>query len=384
MTDRPATAARLTPAGRGAVATIAFAGDCEQLDAASPPLFQAANGRPLAAQPLGRIVFGHWGTDPAEETVLCRIDGQTIEIHCHGGESAVQRILHNLRDIGCDIVPAAQWDRQQQGELAADYSAALGRAPTLRTARILLQQQTGLLDRRIDELLAGDWSAPARREDCRRQLRDITRYWQFGRHLTEPWKVVVMGKPNVGKSSLINALVGFSRSIVFDQPGTTRDIVTSETAFDGWPIRLLDTAGLREGTEQLEQAGIERSRSLLSRADCLILVWDRSAPLETADEELHQQFPHALLVANKADLPAAWETKQFAHCREVSAVQLLGIDELAGDIVSRLIPEVPTTESAFPINERQHDALQQALLAIEAADRDAFERALNECLGRRS
>jgi tRNA modification GTPase len=103
------------------------------------------------------------------------------------------------------------------------------------------------------------------------QLDALLRWSEFGRHLTQPWQVVLTGVPNVGKSSLINRLLGYSRSIVYAEPGTTRDVVTAATAFDGWPVELSDTAGLRDAAGEIEAAGVERARRHLATADLAIV-----------------------------------------------------------------------------------------------------------------
>jgi small GTP-binding protein len=111
----------------------------------------------------------------------------------------------------------------------------------------------------------------------------------------------------VGKSSLINALVGYQRSIVFDEPGTTRDVVTAETALDGWPIQFIDTAGLRDSdADDLEAAGIALARQQLDAADLRLLVLDTSQPRNADDERLLDEWTDALVIANKCDLPSAW------------------------------------------------------------------------------
>src|SRR6185503_7750192 len=105
---------------------------------------------------------------------------------------------------------------------------------------------------------------------------------EVGLHLTTPWRVVFAGPPNVGKSSLVNALLGYPRAIVYDQPGTTRDVLTASTAFDGWPFELRDTAGLRDGIslDSVEVEGVARARAQIATADLVVFVHDRSAGLD--------------------------------------------------------------------------------------------------------
>src|SRR5262249_16679891 len=145
---------------------------------------------------------------------------------------------------------------------------ALAQASTARTAAILLDQYQGALARAIHEILdcwqSGDPNSGGHR------LKSLVRYTGLGRHLTLPWRVVVAGAPNVGKSSLINRLAGYQRCVVSPWPGTTRDLVTTLIAIDGWPIELTDTAGLRTEGEMLEAQGIALARQAACAADlCL-------------------------------------------------------------------------------------------------------------------
>ena len=141
-----------------------------------------------------------------------------------------------------------------------------------------------------------------RDDAARRQIDALLARADLGRHLVQPWRVVLAGRVNVGKSSLINALAGYGRSIVHPSPGTTRDAVTVTTAIDGWPVELCDTAGLRSGGDAVERAGIELARERLAQADLAILVFDRSAAWSAEDQALCDQWPGGLLVHNKCDL----------------------------------------------------------------------------------
>ena len=154
--------------------------------------------------------------------------------------------------------------------------------------------------------------------------------------MTRPWRIVLTGEPNVGKSSLLNALLGYERSIVFDQPGTTRDALRAITAIDGWPVELFDTAGLRTPGDSLEAAGLERAREQLAAADCVLHVTDAS---QVATVEPRRG---AILVGNKSDLIdgplcAAWQQRHPGGIL-VSAKTGAGIDELCRILSGRLVP----------------------------------------------
>jgi tRNA modification GTPase len=211
-------------------------------------------------------------------------------------------------------------------------------------------------------------------------IEDTLRWSNFGLHLSSPWRVVLAGRANVGKSSLINALLGYGRAIVHDQPGTTRDIVTGETAFDGWPIRLADTAGIRNADDTLEAAGIERAQSELEAADCRLLVMDSSTPPSDEDLQLLDRWSDAIVVANKSDLPDRWGDEMPTQAIHVSALSGDGTDQLAELIVNRLIPTIPKTDAPVPVTHRQAALLTKARNAIDADSKNTFRDVVQELI----
>lgn len=335
----PLPRARLvTPRGRGAVATIEVHGsatDFERLD----DLFAAASGKKLAEQPLGRIAFGVWGAaEPQEELVIVRAAATLLEVHCHGGDACVNRILDDLSRVGFRSEPGILHSPKDRLEAAMDE--AITRVVTLKTASLLLKQQ-----RLWRELLDRD-EGPTESERAA-----ISHWTSFGLHLTEPWQVVIVGEPNVGKSTLLNALLGFERSIVFDQPGTTRDVVSAQTVFDGWPVVLSDTAGLRESRDAIETSGIQFARSRGAEADlCLVLsdlTGQNSTPIGLADGP-------SIRVGNKVDrisggkIPAGIEIAVSAQTGE-------NVEALIDLIVRALVPALPAPNQCVPVS-REHVA----------------------------
>jgi len=368
-------AALLTPHGRGAVASIRVSAGSRFLPALDG-LFRAASAKPLADHALGRVLFGRWGQEPAEEVVVRRRDEVTVEIHCHGGEAAARRILADLERAGCRVIAWHDLQAAASGPFDAECIRALTRATTLRTADLLLEQCSGTLRAALESLRD---SAKGDRNTARARAKlDALLAWaDFGRHLVDPWKVVILGRPNVGKSSLLNALAGFDRAIVFDQPGTTRDLVTAETAFDGWPVRLIDTAGIR-GTEcLLESQGIALARNEAGSADCRLIVLDASQPPQPEDDELLAAWPQSLVVAHKSDLPSAWDKRLLPEgALAVSSLTRHGIDELIAAIVRRLVPIVPAPGTAIPVTEGQVELLLRARQALTDDSWAAFDSAL--------
>jgi tRNA modification GTPase len=368
----------LTPAGRGAVAVVAAAGPGAV--AAVDASFHAANGRPVEQQEGHRIVFGHWASgEHREEVVLLRGEGDAIEVHCHGGAAAVERILAALVAAGCEIMPWQAWiEGKSSNKIAREASIALAAATTRRTASILLDQLNGALEREFNaaqqELRQGDLAAAQDR------LAALLGSSHLGRHLTEPWQVAIAGRPNVGKSSLINALVGYQRAIVFDQPGTTRDVLSADTAIDGWPVRLTDAAGIRATVDPLEAEGVVRARQQLAKADLVLWVLDASAipagcdVVEVAMQELADEGGEVakdsrpLVVLNKIDLLGSDRSASRPSAIAVSALVGLGIDALLAAIADRLVPTPLRRGEAVPFTAGQTSLLESALQAIHQSD----------------
>jgi tRNA modification GTPase len=363
----------LTPRGRGAVATVAVGGH-DGLSCVAAR-FAAARGRPLNELAVGRIFFGRWrGSDGAgEELVVSRRSGW-VELHCHGGIAASDAIVQDLVSDGCREIswPEFVWHTAPD-PLAAEACVALAHARTERTAGILMDQWRGALGDAWRQMeLTIETGQPTLAVARLEQLLSQTR---LGSHLVEPYRVVLCGPPNVGKSTLINALLGYERSIVFDEPGTTRDVLTAHTALEGWPVELSDTAGLRGEAGGIEAEGIDRSRRQMERADLVVYVADAREPSPPAPVS-QAASPPRLLVQNKMDLGAEQLVGADIF---TSAVTGDGIGDLAQAIVQRLVPQPPMPGQAVPFTERQIDALQaiqQALLAEKLNEAVAISRTM--------
>jgi tRNA modification GTPase len=341
----------LTPPGRGAVASLRIEG----LGGRELLADLLTARRPLAEIPLRQIVVGRLG---GEQVVLSRLADDVIELHCHGGSAAVARLEEFLAGRGVRKVPWQDWILQHEADpIAAAAHLALTEARTERTAAILLDQYHGALRKAFQQiessLQAGDTAT------ARRQAEDLLVQAAASLHLVRPWQVVVAGRPNVGKSSLINAVAGYQRAIVHHLPGTTRDIVSVQTALDGWPVEISDTAGLRTAEDPIEQAGIELALNKIAAADLVLLVFDASQPWTEVDQALvvpasagsETQYRlkaglKALLVANKSDLPPAAGSRPRALA--VSAATSAGVDDLCREIARRLVPDPPPPGTAVP------------------------------------
>ncbi len=193
-------------------------------------------------------------------------------------------------------------------------------------------------------------------------LEVLRRRGPLGSHLTAPWQVVLAGRPNVGKSSLINALLGYARAIVYGEPGTTRDVLSASTALAGWPVELSDTAGLRPTADVLEAAGIDRANQRVASADLVLLVVDASQDWTDDNAALVSTWPQALLLRNKCDLAIAanLECQAGLPLPPVSALTHAGIDELAAEIGRRLVLVPPPPGSAVPFTREQIQDLDES------------------------
>jgi tRNA modification GTPase len=347
----------LTPPGQAAIATLGLHGP-----AAWPvvqQLFQCRSGKPLPSTPSpGQFWLGRIGADLGDEVVLAvkfTEPAAWLELHGHGGREVVRVLLEMFQARGLQLCTWQEFLRRTGGDvLRAEAAAALAHAPTARTAAILLDQFHGALGVALTGILTA--LDLGNTTEALALLTELARRAPLGRHLTTPWRVVIAGAPNVGKSSLANALAGYQRSVVAPTPGTTRDVVTTRLAIDGWPIELADTAGLRTEGGTLEQQGIQLARSTLADADLCLWLLDAAAEPVFPDLET----PQLVLVVNKIDLPAAWDLSRAAGALQVSAQTGTGLDELCAALSRWLVPDVPPTGGAVPFTPALCGIIEEA------------------------
>ncbi len=361
--------ARLTPAIPAAIATIAVHGP----SAVKVVARLVKHNQPLHdAFQIGRIRYGLWNApnsdsdsdstnsdEAAEQVVVCRTDQETIEIHCHGGNAVCQMILEDLVTAGCKSVTAADFPMEQNCEFKREAAIDLQKAKTDRTAAILLDQLHGALSdaiANIEERLRIHGEVAVRAE-----VEELLRWSDLGLHLVKPWKVVLAGPPNAGKSSLMNAIVGSARAIVHSEPGTTRDWIETLTAVDGWPIALTDTAGLRASSDAIENEGIRRARERIAEADLVIFVVDATVGWTETHEQLKASTvgKKSMIVWNKIDLSEGLVNPTDAII--TSASEGRGIDQLLVAIANMLVPEVPPPSAAVPFRLRHIARLKSEL-----------------------
>ncbi|MFM7070946.1 MAG: GTPase [Planctomycetota bacterium] len=347
--------ARLTPAGRGAVAVVGLRGPTAVLALAT--CFKRAAGGEVAAIPVGRGVFGRWrgnASSAGEDVVVARLTDDLWEIHCHGGEAAVVAVMEALAERGAVRQQAAAWCLGEQSDpLAAAAFEAWPLCLTERTSAWMAVQAGGALRRAFQEIFAAISAVETIRALA--LLDTLIARAPCGLHLAQPWRVALVGRPNAGKSSLINRLVGYERAIVSPIPGTTRDVVAATTAWQGWHLWFADTAGLRTTADELEAAGIERSRASQASADLTIHVADLSQPWTEDDWQLTLSLDErpTLLAHNKADLVTQDLAIALADRPPgiaISAQTGLGLERLLDAIIERLVPAPPAVDDALPFS----------------------------------
>lgn len=375
----PCSAALLTPRGRGAVATIRVHGKSRVLTNVIDAYFQAANQKPFDQHAVNLIVYGLWGQTNHEDLVICRLDSETVDIHCHGGMAAIERILQDLQTQNCEIQSWQEVARKTEPAFEVELQETIAAATTFRAAEILLRQSQGLL-RAAFEALLPDHKTAFDSDILQTRIQDLLRWKEFGLHLTTPWRVVLAGRPNVGKSSLINAILGYDRSIVFDEAGTTRDVLTATTAIEGWPFQFSDTAGIRDQAAPLEAAGIKRAEQNLGEADRRVILIDTSQPAHADDHRLLSQWPDSIVVTHKADLPQRWNDSLPEQAIPVSSKTKAGLDTLMNQLVKQLVPETPDENTPVPVTKRQVELLHQAAVALRNTDHEKYNKLIQQLL----
>jgi tRNA modification GTPase len=353
----------LTPPGRGAVAVVSVRGPAATTLASR--YFRRANGVLLEETPLRTIAFGRWSDRPdsdgpdsvGEEVVVTRRDGDWVEVHCHGGLVASDAIQRSLVRGGAIASDEAVWQMSvDEDPLIRAAWQAFAHAPTQRTAALLADQATGALRRTCQAMI--ELIRAGAIEEALARVHELLELAPCGLHLTTPWRIALVGPPNVGKSSLMNRLVGFDRAIVADRPGTTRDVVSATTAWDGWPLEFWDTAGIRESNDTLEIEGIARTHRHRRLADCQILVTDLTAPWSVADQQLLNSLNAPLIAHNKADIVTQSPDARPAGI-QISAWTGAGIEHLLDRLIQQLVPRSPLPGQAIPFLPAIVERLEQ-------------------------
>jgi tRNA modification GTPase len=394
---------QMTANGRGAIAVVALHGQDAQRILAK--FFQPATSTPDGRLPVGRIRYGRWVPSESptrgHESVVCIArQPNLLEIHCHGGRAAVAAIVDDLRNAGAELVTQfAFLKRMGAGDQAAEMQHILAHTNTPTTAAIMLHQLRGGLLRWAQSALQRlQHSASTAESEVRTEVERILSFRKAGQHLVTSLRVVLAGPPNVGKSSLLNAILGYERSITYATPGTTRDVIEATTAIEGWSVRIGDTAGIREASGTIESEGIRRAVASLSGCDLVLSIVDASVGLVAEHDRIRSVAAGPVMqVWNKVDLLDTEETSTASRGSrvrpgggsvtdnatsermEVSAKDGRGIDHLVAEMLSRILPHRPDREDIVPCTEVQFKILTACQ---RSRDADTLAAALSELITR--
>ena len=392
-----------------AIGILRLSGDgvCAALDA----VFCAGNGKPAAQQSPRAMVLGDLLDETGQviDNVLCvrfpaphSYTGEDCaELHCHGSPIVLDAGLRALLAAGCRQAGAGEFTKRaflngRMDLIQAESVADLIDAETAEAAKNAVCQLDGALSRAIGRIYDGLMDMAARFyavvdypdediEDVQREqmldtlrtsqqeLETLLATFSRGQLLRLGVPTVILGRPNAGKSSLLNALLGYDRAIVTDIAGTTRDTVEEKVLVGGVLLRLTDTAGIRDSGDRIEAMGVERSRQAAQRASLALLVLDGSQALSEEDEQAiaaAQSVPNLLVLVNKGDLPRRLDigrlADRFDNVLTISARTGEGLDTLS-DAVAALYPAGETPAGELLTNARQADAVSRALSAVAEA-----------------
>jgi len=360
----PSAFAVLTPPGRGGIKVVRCVGP--DAEAALAKCF-----RPAQLPRPSRLAYGHIidaDGRPIDEVILHNA-GTAFEVNCHGGPAAVRAVCERLAAAGLREVDG---DRLMQLEglprIVRDARRALRRAFTPLAARILLDQLGGALAAAIESL---------RQAPSTVAIDVLLDRWRTcGRFLADPPRIVIAGRPNSGKSTLLNRLVGAERAITSAAPGTTRDYVEAEAALEGAPAVLVDTAGLRKPGGEIERQGIARAREELARAAVVIYLIDAAEGANPEDDATLQSLGgRALVVLSKIDSRLAASQGRARFSAAISALTGEGLPALVAAVLEKLGWRTPAPGEAAPFTEDHASVLAAARedLAAGRAD-EAAER----------
>lgn len=415
-------AAISTPPGHGGIGIVRLSGkDAVKI---ADRLFSSPKNKKLIATPSHRILYGHIinpssgeVVDEALVSVMKAPNTYTrediVEINCHGGVVPLKRILELLIEGGARLAEPGEFTKRAflngridlvQSEAVLDIINALteqsrkaaleqlrgGLSVKIESARNKLVDLTAIVETFIDFPeedieLASQKELEERAAEIQRQLKELIQNAKHGRVLREGLKTAIIGRPNVGKSSLLNALLEQDRVIVTEMPGTTRDVIEECLDINGFPVRVMDTAGIREAIDIAESEGVARSLRAMKDADLVLLVLDGSNSLHDTDLELIEKSGsgNSILVINKSDLPLEIPPYSLPNDRpavKISALKGTGLDELKNEIVRTSLKEAAGAGDAIATNVRHIKAIERAYHSINSFTKNLKKRLSPEFL----
>lgn len=385
-------AAIATAPGVGAVGIVRLSGPGSY--AVTDALFRPRNGQRVTGLPAGRVVYGRISDGPelVDEALLLTFRAphsytgeDVLELQTHGGPAVLRRVLELCLQRGARLAQPGEFTLRAylSGRLdlvqaesvlnlvnaqsdSARRSAALGLGKALSEQLDLIQSDVtrvygnlqAVFDYPEEGVPESDFGVPLER--ALERIGKLLATARAGRIAQRGAKLALIGKPNAGKSSLLNALLGFQRSLVSSTPGTTRDYLEAPLEILGVPVTAIDTAGIRDTGDAIEASGVELAKRIAQNADLSLLLLDTSEPLGDADLTLIGELDETrlLVLGSKHDLPHAWEAETLeTPLLNVSAATGEGLDILRETIRDRLIGDLSGNE-LWLSGERQVSALE--------------------------
>lgn len=403
-----------TPLGEGGISIIRVSGS-DSLKIINK-IFKGKNACDILDMKSYTMRYGHIcdinSKFEIDEVIISYMKGprsftaeDVVEVNCHGGVVSTGRVLEEIIKAGARIAEPGEFTKRAFLNGRIDLSQAeavmdIIRAKTDLSMKSAVMQSSGALSKEIGKLreymlntLAlieysvdfteddeePDETIPIRvQEQLTVAIKDMNKLLEGaneGRIIRDGLKLAIIGKPNVGKSSLLNCLLKEKRAIVTDIPGTTRDIIEEFISLDGIPVKITDTAGIRETEDEVEKIGVERSREKIDEADLIVLMLDSSHPLEIEDREIIDKVKNKkyVVLMNKNDLEkkiSDEDIKDLKNVIYISAKTGFGIDELKEKVKELFFNGEVDSESMIISNNRHKQALYRALENCqEALDR---------------
>lgn len=408
MSDLSSIAAISTPLGNGGVGIIRISG--KKAAEIADKIFVSVNGKKLSLSKGYRAYFGKIfdGETPIDE-VVCLVfraphsytGEDVVEINCHGGIVLMKKILRLVLQNGAQPAAPGEFTKRAflNGKLdlsEAESVMTLISAQGEQGANAAFNQLEGTLSRKIEKINSSLLSIAAHIaawvdypddeidelgenelyntiNSANIELSTLLDNFDSGMAVTNGVEAAIVGKPNVGKSTLMNLLTGYDRSIVTDVEGTTRDVVEETVNLDGCILKISDTAGMRETGDIVEKLGVERSRKKLERAAIVFAVFDLSKPLSDEDKELINDCKgkNVIPIVNKTDLEPLLDIAYIENTLGtpllISAKNGNGYDKLCSRVTEMIGTKNFDTTSAMLVNERQKICCEKAVKALNDA-----------------